>query len=406
MRRIIFGCGLLILMSTARFGFAEPQSSSGGDVFAGQDPLSVGKVVMPQTSLGTCTPPGNSNWRLVAHQGETCYYVSPLPKRINGYVTSINNVGAVEKAGGRCGVDEFDASMAVCQNAEDTFAGASPTKGFPPSTGGGGQPDGSTASTGNYRRQPAPPAYDPCHPNYNMSTAAGRAAAQQNAGQDQQACNDERCKHNPGLPFCGGPTTTVQVPPPGQKDLDFRKTGAPPPVMVIPAGMPDLNVVVNKMNDCLKAKVPYWEPMKIQSDYMDKARQSASEAVRSAQPQTLKYQTQVFLVETAMGMQAQALHDQKFGAAKPSSPAIKHDTYDPSDRRDYSNPAYAPAYVAGWLQRCLATNGMQSDDDMRRPYASFLGVDVTDGRIYAFGAGYIYGDVLAPATMLPTTPAH
>jgi len=404
MRRKAFVGGLLILMGTARMGFAAQQGSAGGDVFAGQDPLSVQKVVMPQTSLGTCTPPGNSNWRLVAHQGETCYYVSPLPKRINGYVTSMNNVGVVEKAGGRCGVDEFDASMAVCQNAEDTFAGASPTKGFPASTGGGGQPDGPTSSTGNYRRQIAPPAYDPCHPNYNMSTAAGRAAAQQNAAQDQQACNDERCKHNPGLPFCGGPTTTVNVPPPGQKNLDFRKTGVPPPVMVIPPGMPNLNVIVKQMNDCLKAKLPYWEPMSVQSDYMDKARQSASNAVRSAQPQTLKYQTQVFLVETAMAMQAQALHDQKFGTERASPPPTTWGTYDPNDPHDYSNPAYAPSYVAGWLERCLATSGMQSDADMRRPYAGFLGVDVTDSRILAFGQGYIYGDVLAPSTMLSTTP--
>lgn len=409
MRRKIFFGGLLILLGAARMASAAQQGSSGGDVFAGQDPLSVKGEVMPAASNGQCIPPGNLQWKLLAKIGGTCYYTEPLNPPINGYVTNMDNVGAVEKLGGRCGVDEFDASKAVCQNSGDQFAGAAKSTGLPAGIGPQGGPSGSLPSTGNYRRQIPPPAYDPCHPNYNVSTAAGRAAAQQNAAQDQQVCNDERCKHNPTLPFCGGPTTTVNVPPPGGKDLEFRKPGVPPPeptVMKIPVGMPNLNVVIDKMNDCLKAKVPYWVPMQIQSDYMDRARQNASRAVRSARPETLKYQTQVFLVETAMGMQAQALHDQKFGAAKPSSPAIQHGTYDPNWTADYSNPAYAPAYVAGWLQRCLATNGMQTDADMRGPYANFLGVGVNDGRIFAFGSGYIYGDVLSPATLLPTTPAQ
>jgi hypothetical protein len=208
------------------------QTSSSGDVFAGQDPLEVMKVVMPQASNGQCIPPRNSNWRLLAQKNGECYFVSPFAKPLNGYVANMSDVGAVEKLGGRCGVDEFDPNKAVCFNPGDELPGALPTKGLPagignsppnnlgggsgggPGTNGGpngGSPGGGPNGGPSLRSGLA--VVDPCHPNYNMSNPAGRAAAVQNAPQDQQACNEERCKHNPQLPFCGGPPSAQPTQP-------------------------------------------------------------------------------------------------------------------------------------------------------------------------------------------------
>ena len=174
-------------------------------------------------------------------------------------MTSINNVGALQKFYVKCGLDPFDSTKVICQNPGDDRPGAAPTTGPPVGSGvsatgrngevfsggangsGGtlgpsGGPSsvgGSTASTGNYRRQPVQVPADPCHPNYNMSTAAGRAEAAQNAPQDQQACNEERCKHNPELSFC---TTIVAQVPPGTQGLNPRGPAEtdPKPIPIVP----------------------------------------------------------------------------------------------------------------------------------------------------------------------------
>lgn len=58
-------------------------------------------------------------------------------------------------------------------------------------------------SSGYWAKLAPPPApANPCEPDYNMSTPAGRAAAQRLSAQNQQACNAERCKHNPTLLIC------------------------------------------------------------------------------------------------------------------------------------------------------------------------------------------------------------
>ena len=87
-------------------------------MFAGKDPLAGAEAGTPLPTLGPCVAPRNSNWTLVGQDKINCYWYAPYPQRLNGYVTSINNVAAVEKAGGRCGVDGFDATQAICQNAE------------------------------------------------------------------------------------------------------------------------------------------------------------------------------------------------------------------------------------------------------------------------------------------------
>jgi hypothetical protein len=43
---------------------------------------------------------------------------------------------------------------------------------------------------------------DACHPNFNMQTAAGQAAAEAAAPQTARACLQQRCAHNPDLEGC------------------------------------------------------------------------------------------------------------------------------------------------------------------------------------------------------------
>jgi hypothetical protein len=65
------------------------------------------------------------------------------------------------------------------------------------SAGGGSTANGGVTASGT-----------PCEPNYDMSTAAGQAAAMQNAAQTQYACCEYRLAHNPELAPC--------TPPPAQ----------------------------------------------------------------------------------------------------------------------------------------------------------------------------------------------
>jgi len=87
-------------------------------------------------------------------------------------------------------------------NASDN-KGSGDQPGGTPTTGGGTTPsEGTPASAANV---------NPCEPNYDMSTPAGRAAAMQNAAQTQYACCMYRRAHNPDLAACT-PVLVAQVP--------------------------------------------------------------------------------------------------------------------------------------------------------------------------------------------------
>ena len=215
------------------------------------------------------------------------------------------------------------------------------------------------------------------------------------AAQTKQACDEYRCKHNPQLPVC---TTIVEQPPTGPKSLNREpEPDQPAQSQSTPPASPNLLAIQKAMNTCLSARVPYWVATKIQSQYMQKARDAASASVRSTPPETLPYQTQVFLVETAMALQAQALHDSKYGQVE----------YDPTYPHDTSNPAYAPYYLAGWLDSCVRRAGLEPLKDPRPAYAQFTGLPVNDPRRFAYSSGYTYGTApWTPATLQPSPSLH
>jgi hypothetical protein len=126
------------------------------------DPLAGTAEVMPAVGGNPpqCIPPV-STWQLVAQEGSTCYYFAPFAQRLNGYVTTMDNVGAVERLGGRCGVDEFNHDDAVCFNPGDEVPGAPSTTGLP--VGIGISPPYNPYGLGT-QNNPGPPGYDPGNP--------------------------------------------------------------------------------------------------------------------------------------------------------------------------------------------------------------------------------------------------
>jgi len=158
----------------------------------GVNPLTCHPQSMAQDSQGQCTLKGATQ---VAHQGTMCYYCVPEVPPGTLYIP-MDQVEVASKQGYLCGESPTDPGcMVVCFKEFSTT-----TTYVPPTTDGGGGP--LTASVSN----------DPCHPVYNLSTAAGQAAMQANAAKDAAACNGERCAHNPDLEVCKTVTLQASVP--------------------------------------------------------------------------------------------------------------------------------------------------------------------------------------------------
>jgi hypothetical protein len=136
------------------------------------------------------------------------------------------------------------------------------------------------------------------------------------------------------------------------------------------------------MSACLSRKFPWLQGITVQPAFLEKARASVLPGLR-----TTPAETQIMLEETAMALQAQAVHDAKYGSNE----------YKPADARDY---------MVGWLDHCLLNAGLQQDatnnspDDPRAVYAKFLGVPIGDRQIDFFAEGY-QQDVLAPLPLMP-----
>jgi hypothetical protein len=173
----------------------------------GVNPLTCHPQTMGQDALGQCTLKGAT---LVSHQGTTCYYCEPQVPAGTLYIP-MDLVQAVSVRGYTCGESPVDPGcMAVCMPQPGTTVTVPPPV-EQTTDGGGGAP-----LTGSY---------DPCEPNYDMSTAAGRAAAQANAAKDGAACLEERCKHNPQLTGCST-AVTLQASIPATETTQATQTTA------------------------------------------------------------------------------------------------------------------------------------------------------------------------------------
>jgi len=145
------------------------------------------------------------------------------------------------------------------------------------------------------------------------------------------------------------------------------------------------------MAACLSKKLPYPVQQTVQPQFLQAALSSAPASARTVPFAQLPGESQVFLEETAMGLQAQAAHNSKYGS------------------NEY-NAADASDYMVGWLDDCLFVAGIQQDytnqttDDPRVAYARFLGVPLGDHRLDMFNSGYQDGTLPPLPLMPPETP--
>lgn len=319
----------------------------------GVNPLTCHPQTMAQNSQGQCTLKGAT---LVAHQGTTCYYCEANNPPATLYIP-MDQVENASKQGYLCGESPVDPNcMSVCSPEFPNTTSYVPP---PPVTGG---PPAQSP-------RPGPP------PGPGLTPGPPLQAGAKNACQPFGPGGYDYCA-NPTQP-AGCVCTKTQPPPPGSKSLTRLSRPVPPPPSqkktVAPTNLP---AVDRAMSACLAAKVPY----------LPKPTGTASWAPAQSPPQA-----QIFKEETAMALQAQAVHDAKYNGNE----------YNPADAQDY---------MVGWLDHCLFNAALQQDysnnspDDPRVQYAKYLGVPLTDHRIDMFSNGYTENTLPPLPLMEPYVP--
>jgi len=154
--------------------------------------------------------------------------------------------------------------------------------------------------------------------------------------------------------------------------------------------VPTYTAIYQKMNDCLRAKVLYMIVFLPQNPYMTQALIAAEGSVAPSTPiAQVPFRSQLFILETAAALQAQAYHDRVYGPS----------TVVPNAEDQKDN-------IVGWFDRCLADAGIAPEAEDLGPqnpgvaYAAFLGAGSTPDRRRVFGDGY-KNPMLTPLSLLP-----
>jgi len=121
--------------------------------YTGMDPLTCYGVMAPTDSQGQCSLAGMKVWK---HEGNTCYYCSPITSPANTIIVPMDQVGSADNQGFRCGEDQADACMAICSGG-NTYT---PPLGTKIEGGGPGLPPTPAPKEGgpppNYAPRPGP----------------------------------------------------------------------------------------------------------------------------------------------------------------------------------------------------------------------------------------------------------
>ena len=125
--------GIGFTVYATQLGASGSELFSAGSPYAGLSPLDGRPEMLPASGNPSKCVPLVKTWKLVAQQNGQCYYFASDP--INGYITSINNVGALQKYYVTWGEDPFDNTKVICQNLGDALPGAAPTTGPPAGSG-------------------------------------------------------------------------------------------------------------------------------------------------------------------------------------------------------------------------------------------------------------------------------
>lgn len=308
------------------------------------------------TRTGNCSFSGNGT--LVRKTGATCYYCQNSLYEIKPgapeLVVPQDVATAPQLRGFSCAADEADGCYLVCM-------GTGP---FTP-------PPGTSLVSGNPPLQgkiTSTPANKPA-----SLPANSRAPAASNACLPYGPGGYDYCQNPIGTRLPAGCTCNrtpaprpVAATPPGGKGLIRVPPASPTLTPQTPkfdyaddATTPNIPAFGQAMAKCLNSELPYPVSPTILPAYLTKAQRSASQAVSSVPYAKLSPINQIFVVETAMALQAQAVHDVLY-------------------QESQFTPANATSYMVGWLERCLVASGlrpMSYDKSPNAPwklYAPFL----------------------------------
>ncbi len=307
------------------------------------------------TRTGNCSTSGNGT--LVRKTGATCYYCqNSLYEVMPGapeLVVPQDVATTPQLRGFSCAADEADECYLVCMGTGPFTPppGTSLVSGNPPLQGKiTNQPANKPASLPAESRAPA--ASNPCLPygpggyDYCQNPIGTRLPA---------GCT---CNRAPApQPAAPGGKGLVRVPPgnptlaPQTPKFDYADDAA----------TPNIPAFGQAMAKCLNSELPYKVSPTILPVYLTEAQRSASPAVSRVPFAQLSPINQIFVVETAMALQAQSVHDVLY-------------------QESQFTPENGTSYMVGWLERCLVAAGlrpMSYDESPNAPwklYAPFLGV--------------------------------
>jgi len=299
----------------------------------GMNPLTCYGQMEPADSQKKCSL---ARMQVLKQVGTMCYYCAPIVPPTNGIIVPFDQISQATSQGFSCGSDQVDPScMAICSKSGSL-------KYTPPSISGNipsaNPPSGGIPTLTPATEAPPPPAKD--------LTRVGPLRI---------------------------PQTQIELKPPG-----------PAPAV------PTYTAIYQKMNDCLRAKVLYMIVFLPQNPYMTQALIAAEGSVAPSTPiAQVPFRSQLFILETAAALQAQAYHDRVYGPS----------TVVPNAEDQKDN-------IVGWFDRCLADAGIAPEAEDLGPqnpgvaYAAFLGAGSTPDRRRVFGDGY-KNPMLTPLSLLP-----
>ncbi len=188
------------------------------------------------------------------------------------------------------------------------------------------------------------------------------------------------------------PPGTQLVPPPGDKGMRYLPDPTKPkPTPTDDPTRPNIPAFDKAMANCLSAKLPYSVPQSVSPQFLQMASQMAPAADRNVPFAQLSPISQIFMEETAMALQAQAVHDALYGG-------------NPYNTQDSTN------YMVGWIDRCLVSAGLRpltNDDSPNNPlklYALYEGgVSLKSDEVQYFLKGYTTVDMPPPPPQAATT---
>jgi hypothetical protein len=289
---------------------------------------------------GKCALTGNAT--LERQTGNLCYYCQrTLPLAGNGIVVPQDEAGSAQLRNFTCFADEADPACYVGCMGPGTFSPPAGTTRVG-SSGSGQQPLQGQAATGP----------DPCFPagpkNYNV-------------------CSYPNLPRPAGCICSKTPDTPSPAAPAGSKGLQRAQVPA-----AETSTAPNIPAFNQAMATCLNAQLPYSVPSTVTAAYQ----QMASTMLPASQLKTpfnqLPAISQIFVTETAMALEAQAIHDTLYGA----------------------NPYQAQAsldFMVGWLDRCAASAGLRPlsyDSSPNSPWLLYAAYTGTTARENYFTRGF------------------